>query len=98
MNAPLFPSSRPNISVRVLPKIPATMVGAGGIGISKVSGVWTIMPKWGDLQLIAPGVLLDPGSKEIWVHDPVSDVYNRMTLAGLGQALFWGSSTSANNI
>ena len=98
MNAPLFGSSRPNISVRVLPKIPATMVGAGGIGISKVNGKWTIEPSWGDLQLIAPGVLLDPTTKEIWVHDPVTDIYNRMTLGGLGQALFWGTSSTVNTI
>ena len=98
MNAPLFGSSRPNISVRVLPKIPATMIGAGGIGISKVNGTWTIEPSWSDLQLIAPGVLLDPTTKEIWVHDPVTDIYNRMTLGGLGQALFWGTSTTTNTI
>jgi len=97
MNA-IFPSSRPNISVRVIPKIPATLVGSGGIGISKENGVWTIEPSWDDLQLIAPGVLLDPSTKEIWVHDPVTDVYNRMTLAGLGQALWWGTSITANLI
>jgi len=91
----IFPSSRPNISVRVIPKVPATMTGAGGIGVSKEDGVWTIEPSWDDLQLIAPGILLDPTSKEIWVHDPVTDVYNRMTLAGLGRALFWGTSASS---
>jgi hypothetical protein len=94
MNA-IFPSSRPNISVRVIPKIPATMTGVGGIGVSKENGQWTITPDWSDLALIAPGILLDPTSKELWVHDPVTDVYNRMTLAGLGQALFWGSSTTS---
>jgi len=88
----IFPSSRPNIGVRVIPKIPATMTGVGGIGISKENGVWTIEPAWDDLQLIAPGILLDPTSKELWVRDPLTDTYYRMTLAGLGQAIFWGTS------
>ena len=98
MNAPLFPSSRPNIRARVLTKLPATVTGAGGIGVSKEGGVWVIEPRWEDLVLIAPGIALDPTTKEIWVRDPTTDVYNRMTLSGLGQALWTGTSDTSQTI
>jgi hypothetical protein len=90
----VFPSSRPNITLRVLPKIPATLIAIGGIVINKVQGVWTIKPDWNSLQLLTPSLLLDPGTKEIWTHDPITDVYNRLTLAGLGQAIWWGTSVT----
>lgn len=40
----IFPTTEPNISLRVLPKIPATLQGAGGIEIVKLNGIWTIRP------------------------------------------------------
>jgi hypothetical protein len=94
----IFPSSRPNIAVRVIPKLPATLTASGGLGVTKVGGVWTFSPQWQNLQLIAPGVMLDPTTKEIWTRDPISNIYNRMTLGGLGQALFWGTSTTSLTI
>src|SRR5215831_18113551 len=94
----MFPSSRPNVSVRVITKKQATLKGAGGIAINKIGGVWTVQPQWTDLQLITPGVFLDPGTKEIWTRDPASNVYNRMTLANMGQALWWGTSLTPNVI
>jgi len=98
MNAPLFPSSRPNITVRAQVRIPATMVGAGGIAIEKENGIWTVHPQWEDLILIAPGIALDPASKEIWTRDPITNVYNRMTLQGLGLALWSGTSDTSQTI
>lgn len=94
----MFASSRPNISIRVLPKIPATLTASGGIAVSKVNGVWTIKPNWPALTQLTPTLLLDPSTKEVWVHDPTTDVYNRMTLGGLGQAIWWASSTTSLTI
>jgi hypothetical protein len=91
----MFPSSRPNIGVRVLSKLPATLTASGGLAVSKVGGVWTFMPDWSQLQLITPTATLSPATRELWVRDPIANIYNRMTLAGLGQALWWGTSSTS---
>lgn len=40
----IFPTTEPNITLRVLPKIPATLQGAGGIDVVKLNGIWTVKP------------------------------------------------------
>ena len=93
---PIFP--RPNLSLRVLPKVPATMRGANGMTIVKKNGIWTVQPDFSTLQALDPSIALDPSTKEIWIWDPILNVYNTMTLAGMGQALWWGTSATSTVI
>ena len=84
----LFPSQRlsirvspdrPTLFARVIPKIPVTLTGSGGIAVNKIAGTWTVMPQWTDLGVIAPNP-----AQEMWVRNPVTNVYNRVTLGALG--------------
>lgn len=77
----LTKSSRPRITVSVLPKVPATLVGSGGIAVTKVSGVWTVLPRWEDLPLIAGGAL---ATKEVQIRDTLTGSYSRMKASDVG--------------
>lgn len=77
-----------NIRVNVSAPFPSLVLGTGGINVVKVNGVWTISPDFAALSVITS--LADPTSKEVWVFDPVTGVYNVMTLAVL-VSLFAGT-------
>lgn len=68
-----------NIRVNVAALFPSRVVGAGGIAVTKLNGVWTIQPNFGALGLISTPA--DPTTKQIWVYDPVTGIYNRIQLA-----------------
>lgn len=84
-----------NIRVQVNVPFPAQVVGSGGIGVQKGNGIWTIFPNFGGLSLITGPSLTDPSLKQIWIFDPSTGVYNTMTLAGLGDALYKLTSTTS---
>ena len=95
----------PDITVEVLDKeptlvveadvrLPASLTGAGGIAVNKSGNTWVVEPQWEDLTLIAPGIALDPTTKELWVRDVNTGIYNRMSLLGLGEAIWSGLSTT----
>lgn len=89
-------TSRPSIQGKVLVRLPATFTATGGLTVEKAGGVWTLSPDFSLLTELA--TLLTPGSKDIWVWDPVTDTYNVMTLAALGASLFTGTSVTSNTI
>lgn len=73
------------LRLRAKVNFPATVTGTGGIGVSKESGVWLIEPTWDDLDLI--DTLSTPETKELWVKDPATNVYYRMAVDALIDAL-----------
>lgn len=76
----LTKSSRPRISISVLPKIPATLRGTGGIGVDKSNGIWTVGPRWDDLTLVSP---TDLAATEVWIRNTVSGAYARSKVSSL---------------
>ena len=92
---PLYSTSRPAIRARVLPKLPATVRGSGGITIVKLNGAWTVKPQFSDLGVVLGSAVADPTSKQVWIYDPVTQTYNVLTLAGLGDALYRATSTTS---
>jgi hypothetical protein len=85
-------------SVRVNAQFPfpSLVQGEGGIAVSKANGIWTIAPNFSALAAIV--TLTQPAGKQVWVFDPVAGVYNVMTLANLGSALFTDTSSSSVTI
>lgn len=94
----LFPIGGSNIKGRVSASFPVSVVGTGGIAVSKDSGVWTVEPAFDELTTIEPSLLTNPSAKQMWIYDPVTDEYNVMTLLGLGEALYVASSTTEFSI
>ena len=92
---PLYSTSRPAIRARVLPQLPATVRGSGGITIVKLNGVWTVKPQFSDLGVVLGSAVADPTSKQVWIYDPVTQTYNVLTLAGLGDSLYRATSTTS---
>lgn len=88
----------PRMKIKAPVPFPATVAGSGGIAVSKSNGVWTIAPDFTQLASVLASAVADPTSKEIWIWDPVTDAYNVLTLAGLGQALFQMTSTTSVTI
>jgi hypothetical protein len=84
-----------NLKLKSPVPFPASVVGAGGIKVSKASGEWTIQPDFSALATITASNLGDPTSKEVWVYDPVTLDYNTLTLAALGDALYSATSTTS---
>lgn len=89
-------TSRPALQGRVLVRIPATFTATGGLSVTKANGIWTLEPDWSGLTELA--TLLEPDSKDLWVWDPVTEVYNTMSIAALGASLFTGTSITSNTI
>jgi hypothetical protein len=85
-----------NIRVNVQVPFPALVTGIGGIGISKVNGIWTVQPNFGSLTVISS--LPNPTTKEVWIFDPVLGLYNVMTLGAVASSIFTDTSTSSNTI
>jgi hypothetical protein len=84
-----------NLKVRFPAPFPVTVTGSGGIAVSKADGIWIIEPDFAALAEILPAALADPSAKQIWVFDPVTESYNVLTLAGLGDALYKATSTTS---
>jgi hypothetical protein len=89
-------TTRPSIRLRVLPRIPASFTAAGGLAVTKSGGVWTLEPDFSGLTELV--TLLEPDSKDLWVWDPVTDVYNTLSIATLGSSLFIATSVTSNTI
>jgi len=87
--------STPNFKIKVPVPFPAAVVGTGGMLVQKNKGVWTIEPDFGALALLTPTAILDATSKQVWVFDPITGIYNTMTLAGVGQMLYQATSTTS---
>src|SRR5438105_4750780 len=74
-----------NLKLKVPANFPASVVGAGGLAVAKTNGVWTVQPDFTQLGLITASSVV--GSKEIWVRDQATGVYNRVTLRSIVDAL-----------
>jgi hypothetical protein len=83
-------------SVRVNAQFPfpALVQGAGGIAVTKSGGIWTIAPNFSALATLP--TLANPASKQVWVFDPVTGVYNVMTLGALSASIL--ADTSSNSL
>lgn len=66
---------------RVIARFPTHVQGTGGISVEKEAGVWTISPNWTDLNLIT--TLSDPANTHLWVLDPDTGVYSRLSAQAL---------------
>lgn len=84
-----------NMKLRAPVPFPANVTGTGGIGVVKENGIWTISPDFGDIAAIVASAVSDPTTKQIWIWDSVTDEYNVLTLAGLGDALYKMTSTTS---
>lgn len=73
----LFPTGA-TVRGRVLASFPSTVEGTGGIGVSKQNGVWTIEPSWDDLTVET--TLADASERELWIYNPDTDVYTRLSV------------------
>jgi hypothetical protein len=74
----LFPSGGAAVKGRVLASFPSLVEGSGGISVSKQNGVWTIEPGWGDLAIET--TLADASARQLWIYNPVSNVYTRLSV------------------
>jgi hypothetical protein len=73
----LFPIGG-SIRGRVLASFPSNVEGAGGIRVSKTNGVWTIKPDWSVLDLETN--LVDASQRNLWVYNPITGVYTRLSV------------------
>lgn len=69
------------LRARVLTRLPATLTASGGLKVVKSNGVWTFSPAWD--QLVEETTIPDAGAREMWVHNPSTDVYTRLTVQAL---------------
>lgn len=83
------------LKLRTKVNFPATVTGTGGFKVVKSNGVWTVSPDFSALAAIAGSSVTDPSLKQVWLYDPNLNQYNRLTLAGLGDALYLLSSTTS---
>lgn len=78
------------VKLRGKVNFPATVTATGGLGISKALGIWTVTPQWSDLTLET--TIPNPSGRELWTHDPVADVYYRLSVQALINSLPTGPS------
>jgi hypothetical protein len=78
LKAGLLPKA--SIKTKTLPRIPGSVIGAGGITVEYGGAVWTVKPKWEDLASLASVVAAD---HELWIRNSLTGVYNRLTVAYL---------------
>ena len=71
---------RATIKVKTVPRIPGTVIGAGGITVEYGGAVWTVKPKWEDLASLATIVAAD---NELWIRNGLTGIYNRLSVAYL---------------
>lgn len=75
------------IRVNIAAPFPAQVQGAGGIKVTKANGKFTVSPDFAALASIGA---VTPASKQVWVFDPATGIYNTMTLASVGQSFGLG--------
>lgn len=75
----LFPSSRPGIRARVLPKFPALVEAGPGLSVEKASGVYTIAPDLGSLTETTE--VSDTAAAYLWLWDEGEDVHSRVPIS-----------------
>jgi hypothetical protein len=84
-----------NLRLRARVNFPANVTASGGLGVAKTAGQWDVHPEWDDLALIDPVSLPDPATQQVWVWNPTTNVYSRLSLYGLSANLtILHSSTS----
>jgi hypothetical protein len=74
----LFPVGGAAIKGRVLASFPSLVEGSGGIRVSKQNGIWTIEPSWSDLAVET--TLADASDRELWIFNPETSVYTRLSV------------------
>lgn len=67
-----------NIRVNVSVPFPARVVGSGGIQVTKVNGVWTIIPNFA--ALAALGGIPTPSTTFTWVYDSVAKTFAKIAI------------------
>jgi hypothetical protein len=71
---------RPVLKLKVLPRIPANLVGDAGIVVVKNGVTYTVKPDYSNLvELLS----VDPTQEQILVYNPISGVWNKVSLATL---------------
>lgn len=80
---------------KVSATFPTLVVGAGGIKVTKVNGIWTISPDFAALTTLSGAAVPDPSLKQILLWDPGTGQYNSLTLAGLGDSLYKATSATS---
>lgn len=84
-------SSLPYLRVRGVPRFPARVEGANGIGVEKANGVYTIGPATGELLEVAT---VTPGTfVQVWDQD--ADSYARISASAFGGGGGSGDMTAA---
>lgn len=71
---------RPVLKFKVLPRIPANLVGANSISIIKNGVTYTIEPDYSGLNELPS---FDPTQEQIVVYNPVTQTWNKISLATL---------------
>ncbi len=69
------------LKLRAKVNFPATVTATGGLQVVKANGIWTVSPKWDDLNLVT--TLADPETKQLWVFEPSTSEYSRLTVQSL---------------
>lgn len=69
------------LKLRAKVNFPATVTATGGLQVVKANGIWTVSPKWDDLNLVT--TLADPKTKQLWVLEPSTREYSRLTVQSL---------------
>lgn len=69
------------LKLRAKVNFPATVTATGGLQVVKANGIWTVSPKWDDLTLVT--TLADPETKQLWVFEPSTSEYSRLTVQSL---------------
>lgn len=69
------------LKLRSKVNFPATVTATGGLQVVKANGIWTVSPKWDDLNLVT--TLADPETKQLWVFEPLTSDYSRLTVQSL---------------
>ena len=84
------------LKLRAKVNFPATVTATGGLQVVKANGIWTVSPKWDDLNLVT--TLADPETKQLWVFEPSTSEYSRLTVQSLIDTLPDGPPGTAATI
>lgn len=84
------------LKLRAKVNFPATVGATGGLQVVKSAGAWTVSPKWDDLTLGT--TLASPETKQLWVFEPSTSVYSRLTVQSLINSLPAGPPGTAATI
>src|SRR5690349_20296903 len=76
-----------NLKLRVPINFPVSVVGAGGIKVSKSNGRFTVQPDFSVIAAADPNSIEDPSTKQIWIYDNITGEYNVLSLIGFRNAL-----------